>query len=94
MALFVKIDSMIKKTVKKSTKNQEILAALKKSLGALAADGGGIEIVKVDKEKGIVEIRMTGACCGCPFKQLTFAKNIAEKIKEKFSWAKDIKLIE
>lgn len=88
------IKKITKKITKKTDKNQEILAALKKSLGALAADGGGIEIVKVDKEKGIVEIRMTGACCGCPFKQLTFAKNIAEKIKEKVSWAKDIKLIE
>lgn len=85
---------MNKKTTKKSTNNQEILEALKKSLGVLAADGGGVEIVKANKEKGIVEIRMTGSCCGCPFKQLTFAKNIAEKIKEKVSWAKDIKLVE
>ena len=85
---------MNKKTNKKSTNNREVLEALKKSLGALAADGGGVEIVNIDKKKGIVEIRLTGSCCGCPFKQLTFAKNIAEKIKEKVSWAKDIKLVE
>ena len=82
------------KTVKKIDSKDEILETLNKSLDVLTADGGGVEIVKADREKGVVEIRMIGSCAGCPFKQLTFAKSIADKIKEKVKWVKDIKLVE
>jgi len=88
---------------KKITKNKKIMAqkpraeitrALKNNLKYLATDGGGIELVKVDKKNGIVEIRMTGACCGCPMKQFTFSKMIAEKLQKNISWLRDVKLIE
>ncbi len=84
---------MAKKTVKKSNPKDKILKALEASLKHLAADGGGVEIVKVDQKKGVVEIRMTGGCCGCPFRDLTFAKMIADRLKEKISWIKDVKLV-
>ncbi len=44
---------------------------------ALQADGGNIEFVDVD-EKGIVKVRLTGACHGCPMAQLTL-KNVVEQ---------------
>lgn len=83
---------MIKKTSKINPKDK-ILKALEASLRRLSADGGGIEIVKVDQKKGVVEIRMTGGCGGCPFRDLTFVKMIADKLKEKISWVKDVKLV-
>ncbi|MHB8829528.1 MAG: NifU family protein [Syntrophales bacterium] len=48
---------------------------------ALQADGGNIEFVDVD-EKGIVKVRLTGACHGCPMAQLTL-KNVVEQTLKK-----------
>lgn len=45
-----------KKTTTKPSSKNEIMAVLKNSLKHLAADGGCIEIVKVGREKGVVEI--------------------------------------
>lgn len=81
---------------KKITKNNpkdEILKVLKNNLKHLVADGGGIEIVKVDKKNGVVEIRMAGACAGCPMRQFTFSKMIAENLRQNIPWLKDVKLI-
>lgn len=82
----------IKRAPKISPK-QEILKSLKVSLLGIEADGGLVEIVKINKRQGIVEVKMAGSCCGCPFRDLTFAKMIAEKIRKKVRWVKDVKLV-
>jgi Fe-S cluster biogenesis protein NfuA len=41
----------------------------------LKADGGDVELVKVSEE-GIVEVRLTGACVGCPMSQMTLRAGI------------------
>jgi len=35
----------------------------------LQADGGDIELTDVDEEKGVVKVRLKGACHGCPMAQ-------------------------
>lgn len=37
----------------------------------LRAHGGGIDLIRVS-EAGVVDLRFTGMCCGCPYKALTW----------------------
>ncbi|GAB6057052.1 NifU family protein [Desulfonatronum parangueonense] len=43
----------------------------------LQRDGGNVELVDVT-EDGVVTVRLTGACKGCPMSQMTL-KNAVEK---------------
>jgi Fe-S cluster biogenesis protein NfuA len=46
----------------------------------LQADGGDVELVDVS-EDGIVQVRLTGACCGCPMSQITLSEGIERELK-------------
>jgi Fe-S cluster biogenesis protein NfuA len=41
----------------------------------LEADGGGVDLVDVDEE-GVVSVRLTGACAGCPMSTMTLKMGI------------------
>jgi len=41
----------------------------------LHADGGDIELINVTKE-GIVEVKLVGACLGCPMSQMTLRAGV------------------
>jgi Fe-S cluster biogenesis protein NfuA len=45
----------------------------------LQADGGNVELV--DVEDGIVKVRLTGACAGCPMSQMTLKQGIEGYVK-------------
>jgi len=57
---------------------------------ALQADGGDVELVDIDEEKGIVRVRLQGACSGCPSAQITLAMGIERAIKEKVPEVKEV----
>ncbi len=46
----------------------------------LQADGGDAELVEVTGD-GIVKVRLTGACHGCPMSQMTLKRGIETAIK-------------
>ena len=46
----------------------------------LEADGGGIELV--DVEAGVVKVRLTGACHGCPMAAITLERGVERILKE------------
>ena len=46
----------------------------------LQADGGDVELV--DVENGIVRVRLTGACGGCPMSQMTLKQGIETHIRK------------
>ncbi len=46
----------------------------------LQADGGDAELVEVTDD-GIVKVRLTGACHGCPMSQMTLKRGIETAIK-------------
>ncbi|BBD08937.1 NifU family protein [Desulfovibrio ferrophilus] len=52
--------------------------ALAKVRPALQADGGDVELVNIT-EDGVVQVRLQGACKGCPMSQMTL-KNGIERI--------------
>ena len=59
---------------------EKVEAALKEIRPSLQADGGDVELV--DVENGIVKVRLTGACGGCPMSQMTLKQGIERHIKE------------
>jgi Fe-S cluster biogenesis protein NfuA len=46
---------------------------------SLQLDGGDVELVAV--ENGIVRVRLTGACGGCPMSQMTLKQGIESHIR-------------
>lgn len=49
---------------------------------ALQADGGDVTLVDVG-EDGVVKVRLTGACGGCPMSQMTLKMGIERRLKER-----------
>ena len=47
----------------------------------LQADGGDIDLVEVTDD-GVVRVRLTGACSGCPFSAMTLAVGVEGTLKE------------
>ncbi len=64
---------MLKETVQK---------ALNEIKPALEADGGSLELVDVS-EAGVVKVRLTGACSGCPMGMQTLKLGIEKQLKQK-----------
>jgi len=54
---------------------EKVKDALEKVRPYLKADGGDVELVRVTDE-GIVEVKLTGACVGCPMSQMTLRAGI------------------
>lgn len=60
---------------------KEVEKALDTIRPALQADGGDIELVNVG-EDGIVQVRLTGACSGCPMSQMTLKMGVEKTLKQ------------
>lgn len=60
---------------------EKIEAALKDIRPMLQADGGDVELVDVT-EDGVVKVKMTGACGGCPMAQMTLSQGIERRLRE------------
>jgi Fe-S cluster biogenesis protein NfuA len=60
---------------------EQIENALEKIRPALQRDGGDIELVDVE-EDGIVKVRLTGACKGCPMSQMTLKQGVERVVKQ------------
>lgn len=59
---------------------QKVKTALDTIRPALQADGGDVELLGV--EDGVVKVRLTGACSGCPMATLTLKEGIEQRLKE------------
>lgn len=62
---------------------EKVVEALDQVRPALQRDGGDVELVGVDEESGEVQVRLTGACKGCPMSQMTLQMGIEAYLKEK-----------
>ena len=63
--------------------------ALNKVRPGLQADGGDVELVGVDDD-GIVKVRLTGACGGCPMSQMTLKMGIEKVLKQEVEEVKEV----
>jgi Fe-S cluster biogenesis protein NfuA len=59
---------------------EKVRTALNSIRPALQADGGDVELISV--ENGVVRVRLTGACMGCPMATLTLKEGIEQRLKE------------
>ena len=57
---------------------------------SLAMEGGGIELIDVDEKAGIVKVRLTGGCKGCPMSQLTLIGFVEKTLKNRFPSIKKV----
>lgn len=69
---------------------EQIEQALDKIRPALQRDGGDIELVEVE-EDGVVKVRLTGACSGCPMSQMTLKQGVERIVKQ---MVPEVKLVE
>ena len=60
---------------------EKVEAAINKIRPMLQADGGDVELIKVTDD-GVVQVRLQGACAGCPMSQMTLKNGIERVIKE------------
>ncbi len=60
---------------------EKIQTTLNQIRPALQADGGDVEIVEINPE-GIIKVKLTGMCGGCPMSQMTLKQGIERLLKQ------------
>ncbi len=63
-----------------SATKKKVEDALAKIRPALQADGGDVELINVINGK--VQVKLTGACGGCPMAAMTLKRGVERVIKE------------
>ena len=58
---------------------EQVKSVLEKIRPSLQADGGDVEFVAIDG--GVVQVRLKGACAGCPMSQMTLKNGIEKFLK-------------
>lgn len=58
----------------------KVQKALEQIRSALQAHGGDVELVGVDG--GVVKVRLTGACVGCPMSMMTLKNGVERALKQ------------
>jgi len=71
---------------------EKIKQALDDIRPSLQADGGDIEFVNF-LENGIVEVRLTGACFGCPMSQITLKQGVEKYLKDTLPEVKGVEAV-
>jgi len=64
-------------------------AALSKVRPSLQADGGGVDLIDAGDD-GIVKVKLTGACGGCPMSQMTLKMGIERVLKQEVPEVKEV----
>jgi Fe-S cluster biogenesis protein NfuA len=70
-------------------KVEEILNNIRPSL---QADGGDVELV--DVKEGVVSLKLTGACAGCPMSAMTLKNGIERTLKQEIPDLKEVIAVE
>ena len=67
---------------------EKVEAALEKIRPALQADGGDVELVDVND--GVVSLKLTGACSGCPMATMTLKMGIERVLAQEVPEVKEV----
>ena len=67
---------------------EKVEAVLAQIRLALQADGGDVELVDVNE--GVVRLKLTGACSGCPMATMTLQHGIERALKEQIPEVKEV----
>ena len=71
---------------------EKVEKALAEIRPGLQADGGDVELVEVT-EDGIVKVKLTGACAGCPMSTLTLKMSIEKRLMEQIPEVKGVEQV-
>ena len=71
---------------------KKVEAALEEIRPMLQADGGGIDLVKIEDD--VVYVRLLGACHGCPSASATMTEGVEVAIKKHAPEIKSVRLAE
>jgi Fe-S cluster biogenesis protein NfuA len=71
---------------------EKIEKALNEIRPYLHAEGGNVELVDVT-DKGIVKVRLTGACGCCPMSTYTLKMGIEQKLKQAVPEVKEVQQV-
>lgn len=74
------------------TLKEKVEKALESVRPHLQADGGNVELIDVS-EDGIVKVKLTGACGGCPMAAMTLQYGVTNAIKKAVLEIKEVKAV-
>lgn len=77
------------KEKKESKMKEKVDEALKDIRPSLRADGGDVELVEITG-KGVVKVRLIGACSGCMLSQITLKSGIERYLKQQVPEIKEV----
>jgi Fe-S cluster biogenesis protein NfuA len=67
---------------------ERVEAVLDKIRPNLIADGGNVELVEV--KDGVVKLKLTGACAGCPMSTMTLKNGIEQILRQEIPELKEV----
>ena len=70
---------------------EKVEKALEELRPNLQADGGNIELI--DVTDGIVKVRLTGACAGCPMSKMTLEWGVTQFLKKKLPEIREVQAV-
>jgi len=56
---------------------------------ALRMEGGDIELIGISDD-GVVSVKLTGSCAGCPFSQMTLKNFVERELKKNVDGIKEV----
>lgn len=68
---------------------EQVEQALDKIRPALQRDGGDVELVEIGDD-GVVKVKLTGACGGCPMSAITLKQGIERILKQEVPAVKEV----
>lgn len=75
------------------TLRAEIDAVLESIRPAIQADGGDVEFVNFDKENGVVQLRLLGACESCPISMRTLKEGIEKRMRQRVAAVTEVQAV-
>ena len=71
----------------------EIDAVLESIRPAIQADGGDVEFVSFNKESGVVQLRLLGACESCPISMRTLKEGIEKRMRPRVAAVTEVQAV-
>jgi len=78
----------LRKDRRRRKMREDIQTVLNRIRPALQADGGDVELI--DVADGVVSVRLTGACGGCPMATITLKQGIERVLREQVPDIKEV----
>lgn len=69
---------------------KEVQKALAKIRPSLKAHGGNLRLISVEPRKGIVKVKLQGACANCPMAEITLKQIIEDFLKKEVKGVKKV----